>query len=276
MTQFIDNPEVNALLFDCNRDGFNASSSSAKTIELKDSSDNVILTQLFTHDTKSPNIIFYPSTDAPLVDCEEMAAKYVAHGINVLVLSYRGDNVSGIVSTLSEFYEDGRLLFDQAIKWLDDNGFEGAKFVMGQSVGSVLAIDVVSRNAEKIKGIFLESAMCQMADYLESRGLSTSSIADLEEQGFCNLEKIEKIEIATLIFHGARDAYIPIADAEKLQASSGARTKQFFVIPGAQHQALYETGGKLYFETIKKFIDTLCGVNTWRQKRRKHIEGQEK
>jgi len=118
--------------------------------------------------------------------------------------------------------------------------------------------------------------MCQTTEYLTSRGVDTSSILNLEEQGFGNVEKVEKIELPTLIFHGAKDARISIADAEKLQASSAARTKQFFIIPGAQHEFLYKSGGELYFETIKKFIDTLCGVNTWRQKRRKYLEDQAK
>ena len=77
-----------------------------------------------------------------------------------------------------------------------------------------------------------------------------------------------------MIFHGARDALVAIAEAEKLQASSGARTKQFFVIPGAEHHTVGETGGDLYVEEIKKFIDTVCGVNTWRQKRKSHKRNQ--
>lgn len=275
MTQIIDNSEINSLFFHCKRDGFPQHSEKAQTLVFKDSSGNSIGAQYYLHDPKSANIIFYPSTDTSLAQYEEMAARYTAHGLNVIVLSYRADN-GNAPNTLTDFYEDGRTLFDQAIAWLDNNKFEGTKFIMGQSLGSVLAIDVVSRNPEPVKGILLESAMCEIVDYLNNRGISTDGIADLEEHGFCNIEKIEKIELATLIFHGARDAFISIAEAEKLQASSGARTKQFFIIPGAQHESLYASGGDLYFETIKKFIDTLCGVNTWRQKRRKYNEAQEK
>ncbi|BHH83121.1 alpha/beta hydrolase [Desulforhopalus sp. 52FAK] len=275
MTQIIDNPEINSLFFDCKRDGFAENSDSAQTLSFKDASGNSIGVQYYLHDPKSANIIFYPSTDTPLVQYKEMAESYTAHGLNVMVLSYRGDNGRS-PNTLAEFYEDGRVLYDQAIAWLDSNKLEGAKFIMGQSLGSVLAVDVVSRNPDPVKGILLESAMCEIVDYLNNRGVSTDGIANLEEQGFGNLEKIEKIKLPTLIFHGARDAFISIAEAEKLQASSGARTKQFFIIPGAQHDSLYASGGNLYFETIKKFIDTLCGVNTWRQKRRKYNEAQEK
>lgn len=277
MSQFIDHPEINSLLFDHQRVGFDATKSSGKDIIFEDSCSEKIIARFFATESKtSPNIIFYPSTETPLVHFDEMAQSYNQHGINVLILSYRGDNGGSQVSTLSEFYEDGRVLFDQALSWLVANEFTGANFVMGQSLGSVLAIDTVFNNLDSVKGILLESAMCQTDEYLTSRGVDTSSIANLEEQGFDNAEKMEKIELPTLIFHGSKDSWTPISDAEKLQSFSGARTKQFFIIPGAQHEFLYRSGGQLYFETIKKFIDTLCGVNTWRQKRRKHIEDQNK
>lgn len=276
MSQIINHPEINSVLFDHQRASFDATKSTGKDIILKDSSSEPIIARFFATEKSSPNIIFCPSTETPLVHIDEMARSYNQHGINVFVLSYRGDNGSSNVSSLNEFYEDGRVLFDQALSWLVTNEFVGANFVMGQSLGSILAIDITFNNLDSIKGILLESAMCQTAEYLTSRGVDTSSIKNLEEQGFGNIGKIEKIELPTLIFHGARDSWIPITDAEKLQASSGARTKQFFIIPGAQHEFLYKSGGELYFETIKKFIDTLCGVNTWRQKRRKYLEDQVK
>lgn len=280
MSQFIDHPEINSLLFDHKRVGFDATKSSGRDIHFADSSSKQIIARFFATEKTSPNIIFYPSTETPLVRFDEMAQDYNKLGINVLILSYRGDNVGdnggSQVSTLNEFYEDGRVLFDQALSWLVTNEFTGANFVMGQSLGSILAIDTVFNNLDSAKGLLLESAMCQTDEYLTNLGLDTSSIANLEEQGFSNAEKMEKIELPTLIFHGAKDSRIAIPDAEKLQSFSGARTKQFFIIPGAQHEFLYRSGGQLYFETIKKFIDTLCGVNTWRQKRRKYIEDQEK
>ena len=276
MTQFIDNTDINSLLFDHKRLSFDVSTSKATRLTFKDSSSKPVIAHFYATEKNSPNIVFFPSTETPLAHFDAMAASYNQHGINIIILSYRGDNGSSHVSTLSEFYLDGRTLFDQAVSWLSANEFVGANFVMGQSMGSVLAIDAVFLNPDSVKGLLLESAMCQTTEYLNNRGIDTDAIPNLEEQGFCNLEKIEKIELPTLIFHGARDSWIPIAIAEKLQASSGARTKQFFIIPGAQHDFLYRSGGELYFETIKKFIDTLCGVNTWRQKRKKYLEDQEK
>jgi hypothetical protein len=61
---------------------------------------------------------------------------------------------------------------------------------------------------------------------------------------------------------------IPASEAEKLQSHSGARTKEFVVIPGAEHNTMILTGGTLYFQTIKQFIDKLTGVTNWRKRRK--------
>ncbi len=92
--------------------------------------------------------------------------------------------------------------------------------------------------------------MCGTASFLEAMGVSPEQADIAEEEGFNNIEKIEKIKTPTLIFHGARDELVAIAEAEKIQASSGARTKQFFVIPGAEHHTVSETGGDLYIKRL--------------------------
>ena len=71
-----------------------------------------------------------------------------------------------------------------------------------------------------------------------------------------------------MILHGARDQLIPPSEAEKLQAESGARNKQFLLIPGADHNTMISTAGRLYFQTIRQFIDTITGASSWRNKRR--------
>ena len=71
-----------------------------------------------------------------------------------------------------------------------------------------------------------------------------------------------------MILHGACDQLIPASEAEKLQADSGARNKQFLLIPGADHNTMISTAGKLYFQTIRQFIDTITGRSSWRNRRK--------
>jgi alpha-beta hydrolase superfamily lysophospholipase len=141
---------------------------------------------------------------------------------------------------------------------------------MGRSLGSVCALEVVSNNPDKIKAMILESAYGETLPLLLAMGAKQVAEELAEEDGFNNLQKIAGIKIPTLIFHGSRDGLVPVSQAEKLQAASGARNKQFLIIPGAEHHSVSKTGGELYFKTIKGFVDTICGVNTWRQRRKQY------
>jgi len=161
------------------------------------------------------------------------------------------------------------------VDWLHHRAYRGPIFVMGQSLGSICAINTVFKKSDLVKGLIIESGVCGTKIYLQAMGVSLEQTDITEQEGFNTIEKIAKIKIPTLIFHGARDELVTIAEAEKIQASSGARTKQFIVIPGAKHHTVNEIGGDLYIQTIKKFTDTVCGVNTWRQKRKSHISDRQ-
>jgi fermentation-respiration switch protein FrsA (DUF1100 family) len=139
---------------------------------------------------------------------------------------------------------------------------------MGRSLGAASAIDLVSRCPDDFKGLILDSSFADTLPLLARLGCMVRDESLTESDGFNNLDKIRTITLPTMIIHGARDQIIPVAEAEKLQAESGARSKQFHVVPGADHNSLIAVGGALYFETIKNFIDTVTGKNTWRLRRK--------
>lgn len=236
--------------------------------------------RFYLADPKAPVLFLFPSTANSFYSLDVLAEGYVKQGMNIFLASYRGCGQNSGSPSIGAVFADSEKLFDLGVKWLSSNGFNGPVFVMGQSLGSIAAIDIVSKNTDSIKGLILESSICETGPFLEALGTGLE-IADFpEEEGFNTLKKIEKIKNPTLIFHGASDRLVAVAEAEKIQASSGARTKQFFVIPGAEHHTVGETGGQLYIKAIKQFTDTVCGVNTWRQNRRdlknKRTEGQQK
>ena len=48
-----------------------------------------------------------------------------------------------------------------------------------------------------------------------------------------------------------------------------AKTKQFLLVPGARHGNVSRTAGALYYKAVRSYVDTVCGLNTWRDRRRK-------
>lgn len=215
-------------------------------------------------------LFLYPATGGSAHSFDMVAENCLKQGMNVFLASYRGCGANSGSPSVGAIYADSEKLFHLAMDWLSGKGCTGHFFVMGQSLGSVCAIDTVFKNGDSVKGLIIESGICSTASFLEAMGASLEHADISEEDGFNNIAKIENIKTPTLIFHGARDVLVAAAEAENLQASSGARTKQFFIIPGAEHHTLGETGGELYVRTIKQFTDTVCGVNTWRTKRKDH------
>jgi len=174
--------------------------------------------------------------------------------------------------------------FTRSNSWLNDcepifkgsqqickkHDISGPLFVMGRSIGSVPAIELAYKFEDSFKGIIIESGFADTLPLLTNMGLNPSDHSLQEDDGFGNRKKIESITIPTLILHGAADTIIPIAQAERLQAFSGARTKRFFVVPGADHNSVLSAGGEYYFSTIKGFIDDVTGQANWRKKRKKY------
>jgi alpha-beta hydrolase superfamily lysophospholipase len=268
--QKIDQPEVTALLF--SRENGLQSLCPADTEDVLFQIDPGISLQCrFYFNAKDAPVLFvYPATAGDSQSFDKVAEDYRRQGMNIFLTSYRGCGKNSGSPSVSAMYADSEKLLHLALDWLSDKSCLGPYFVMGQSLGSTCALDTVVKNEDLIKGLILESGICSTASFLGALGASTTQADITEEEGFNTLEKIEKIKIPTLIFHGARDVLVAVAEAENLQASSGARTKQFFVIPGAEHHTVGKIGGELYIKTIKQFIDTVSGVNTWRRKRRDH------
>lgn len=222
-----------------------------------------------------PNILyFHDSALADYTELQDMAENYRRHKINFITIEYCWNYAAEEVQAFGTYVKDSPDFVAAVKKWLEANSCTGPLFVMGRSLGALIAMEGAVSNEEGAKGLFLESPFCMTIPFFKALGLTETELNLTEDEGFNCLEILSDYKSPTLFFHGAKDVFVTIGEAEKLQSYSGARNKQFFVIPGADRSNLQVIGGDLYYETIKKFIDTVCGTNTWREKRRKFKKGQ--
>ena len=239
----------------------------AEDVPIKITETVVLSCRFYLSSPEAPTLIYfhggYESTDS--FDAE--ATFFLQTGINVFLASYRGVGKSSGDPQLSALIEDAKIQYAKAREWLEGKGFSGAIIVMGRSLGSVCAVDVVAQNPESIKAMILESAFSEKLLLPTTNGLKEKA-GLFEFNSFNTLETISIIKVPTLIFHGARDTLVPVSQVEKLQSASAAKNKQFLLIPGADHYSVSKTGGNLFYKTIRGFIDSVCGVNTWRQRRK--------
>ncbi len=241
----------------------------AADVEIETEPGITIGCRFYIRDPKAPNILFFHGNGEIATDYDEIGPLYNEAGMNLLMTDYRGYGWSSGRPTVTNMFTDAEVLFQEIKNWLSYSNHTGPLFFMGRSLGSAPAIDLATRHADAIKGLILESAIADTLPLARTLGIDPERMRITEEDGFNNLKKIESIKTATFILHGARDELIPADQAEKLQSYSGAKSKEFVVIPGAEHNTMITIGGKLYFQTIKQFIDKVTGVTNWRRRRKK-------
>ena len=228
----------------------------------------VIGCRFFVHSREAPSILYFHGNGEVVCDHDDIGLDYMEVGCNLLVMTYRGYGWSTGTPTVQAMFKDGRRLFSEVTAWLRGKDCSGPLFIMGRSLGSVCAIDLAALHGDRVKGLILESGFADSLPLLKTLGISPTTAGIKEEECFGNKEKIAGVKIPTMILHGARDQLIPPVEAEKLQAASGARNKQFLLIPGADHNTMISTAGRLYFQTIRQFIDAITGTSSWRNKRK--------
>lgn len=266
----LDRPEILAAIFHPRKEDKTALPPSCTEFAVPIPGDDVTLgCRFYLADPDAASIVYFHGNGETVGDYDHIAPFYVEAGLNILVAGYRGYGWSSGEPSVSNLYADSAIVLDSFMAYCKSNGLCDDIFVMGRSLGSAASIDIGYWTPEKIKGIIIESGFANSLSLAARLGYDVASAGISEEDCFNNLAKIQDITIPTLILHGAEDQLIPLHEAVKLQADCGARTKQLFVVPGADHNSLITCGGTLYFETIKHFTDTVTNRNTWRQRRKK-------
>ena len=231
--------------------------------------ENVVLgCRLYAADESAPTIIYFHGNAETVGDYDDIAAGYTRLGINLMMTTYRGYGWSTGSPTVTSMLGDTGIVFEKTLQFLEERGFNGPISAMGRSLGSAAAIDLAFHHQQALKTLIIESGFGDTLPLTETLGIATEGTDITESDCFKNCEKIEEITIPTLILHGAVDTMIPPKLAEKLQSRSGARSKQFLLIPGAGHSTTISVGGSIYFSTIKGFIDKACGITKWGYKKR--------
>jgi alpha-beta hydrolase superfamily lysophospholipase len=206
-----------------------------------------------TADPAAVNLLFFHGNGEVVADYDEVGPQYNAQGINFLAVDYRGYGQSTGAPTVSAMVQDAHRVLHWVLAWLAGEDRTGHLVVMGRSLGSVSAIELAA-SEEAVAGLIVESGIAQTLPLLGLLGLDAQALGIAEADGFGNLEKIARVQKPTYILHAQHDRIIPIRLAEELQSVCGARSKEFQMIPGADHNNILALTGTLYFQAIKQFL----------------------
>jgi len=256
----LDRPEILMGLFHP-RPEYGSIERVANTIDVLIPLESNILVAGRFHMTKksAPNILFFHGNGEIASDYDELGPIYNRMGMNFLVVDYRGYGRSTGRPTVSTMMKDCHAIFEFTKGWLEENGYGGAFIVMGRSLGSASALELISLHKELINGLVLESSFAHTGPFLELLGINTSEIGFREEKGFRNLEKIQTWNKATLIIHAEYDHIFPFSEGQALYDACSSPYKTLLKIPGANHNDIFMRGLEPYMKAIKALPNSQGG-----------------
>jgi len=253
----LDHPEVLKVLFHPRKDESSAPAGAIDFDIVVD--DNVKIGARFhvAPDMTAPNILFFHGNGEIVSDYDEIGPMYVAQGLSLLAVDYRGYGRSDGEPMVSAMMNDAHRIMQVVKQWLAGEKRTGPFVVMGRSLGSVSALELAASYQDDIDGLIIESGIAQTMPLLLCLGIDVQSLGITEADGFGNMKKIARFSKPTYILHAQHDQFIPVTSAEALQAQCAARSKEFQMVPGADHNTIIDRTGRLYFEAIKRFTNKL-------------------
>jgi fermentation-respiration switch protein FrsA (DUF1100 family) len=175
---------------------------------------------------------------------------FVARGLGVFALDYRGYGGSGGRPSEQGFYLDA----ERAIDWLDANG--GGKLVyLGESIGGGVAIEMSLRKPPL--ALIVQSTFTSIADTARAT-LPWTRILPLEliiSDRFANGEKIARSSCPSLHIHGREDRLVPLALGEEIYRLA-LDPKELWIVDDAGHNDVVAVAGDEYYDRIARFIST--------------------
>ena len=202
-----------------------------------------------------PHILFFHGNGEVASDYDSIGPIYNRHGMNFLVVDYRGYGKSGGKPTASSLLSDAHQVFTEVRHWLESQNRLGLFIIMGRSLGSVSALEIGHCYQNEIAGLIIESGFARTVPLLNRLGVETGILGISEANGFANFGKIREIGKPTLIIHGQNDEIIPLEDADILLSNSGTHRKQLMLASGCGHNDILLRCREAYFDTIKNFVE---------------------
>ena len=255
MIPLLDRPEVLRVLFHPRKDQGNPySTPDIRIISVEVAPEVEIGGRLYSAGSSSPLIIFFHGNGEIAADYDDIAQFYRQIGVTLLVWDYRGYGLSTGIPTASCLLEDAGILIYKTEEICRENNLDPVRiYIMGRSLGSAAAIEVVSHSHKDFSGLIIESGFSDTFLLLSRLGVKIES-AEENLNGFGNLIKVAEVEIPTLVIHGESDVLIPPKDGQDLYESCGADSKKLVLIPEGKHNDLMFVGLERYFNALGTFV----------------------
>lgn len=178
-----------------------------------------------------------------------------SNGWGMLLFDYRGYGKSEGSPGESGLYLDSQAAWD----WLTTQAaIEPARIIFwGESLGCGVALNLATKQTPA--GLILEAPFKSLRE-LAKELYPWLPVSLFLRSRFENREKIRLVKAPLLIIHGRRDEIVPFQHGKTLYEL--AQGQKYFLALNSSHNDIFDSGGNLYQEGIRKFVQScLAGKN---------------
>jgi hypothetical protein len=169
--------------------------------------------------------------------------------VQVFIMDYRGYGKSEGNPSERGLYLDARAAWDYLV---EGRGVPANRIIIfGKSLGGVPAIDLASK--VEPAGVIVQSSFTSAAD-LAAAVLPFLPRVFLHTK-MDSVSKIARVRCPKLFIHSRADEVVPFELGRRLYEAA-PEPKQFYEVKGAPHNSTYIVGGKPYFQTLRRFVQS--------------------
>lgn len=200
-----------------------------------------------------PVVVFFHGNGEIAADYNQIASMFHTIGTSLLVIDFRGYGWSTGRPSVSALISDVEPLAAALPDLLRTLGVvDGARYVMGRSLGSIPAIQMAAQHRELFNGLIIESGFASVKPLLQRRGME--AVLQGQPDPIGNRDKVGTLDLPLLVIHGEDDMLIPVEQGQMLYDASPAQHKLILRLAGVGHNNLLLHVDQ-YFAKIREFLN---------------------
>ena len=176
--------------------------------------------------------------------------------VNIFIFDYRGYGQSQGTPSERGTYFDAKAALD-SLRARGDVPMDQIVYY-GRSLGGAIAVELATQ--EPPYGLVLESSFPSVP-YMAQKANPFLPLWRLLRTKYDSAAKMPYLQAPLLQIHGDIDDTVPLEAGRSLFEAANT-PKEFYVIPGADHNDTYLVGGPPYWEKLREFTNSLSRSST--------------
>ncbi|MFT3773102.1 MAG: alpha/beta fold hydrolase [Minicystis sp.] len=203
-------------------------------------------------------LVLFHGNGEVVSDYDAIAPDFARAGASLAVVDFRGYGRSEGTPTMRHLLADARPALAALLPELGRGGRTPPVVVMGRSLGSACAAELVRVMPEALAGIVFESGFSDLTTLALRRGIRISHADEEDLEVLCPIRKLRPSRTPLLVLHGARDTLIAPSEGRAVFEASGAADKRFVLVPDRGHNDL--SLHPLYWQELGAFVQRVAAA----------------